>query len=156
MLILPERWTRHVWARDSSGNEVPPGSVAAVAWCVGGAVIDANAVHFGERGSLEIPVDPNTRRATQVRAPKRVVAALEAVGIGLEETSSHRIKAALKSAPAKRRVIARAHPTLLASELNDLSTIESPHVLLGLAWTMAALHDELAKRGAQQKTRGAL
>ena len=149
LLAAPDRWTRDVWARDRHGKEVDAGSVAAVRWCAGGAVLAANRDLYPNRGALEIPIDPRTGEAAMVTRPKRVVAALDALGIGFMATSRERIEA---SPPAKtlsgrhQPPLAKQHPTLRASDINDLPAVHHPHVALALAWTMAALHDELERR----------
>lgn len=156
LLVAPDRWTRHVWARDWRGREVDAAGVDAVRWCAGGAVISANSELYAGRGEVEIPVDPRTKEATMVRRPRRVVAALEALGLGFMQTSPGRIqKPPVPTAPPLRRHVplAKQHPTLLASDINDLPLIQHPHVVLALAWTLAALHDELERRGAAKPTR---
>lgn len=155
LVAAPERWTREVWARDRDGDEVDAGSRAAVCWCAGGAILAANRDLYAGQGVLQIPVDPETGEATLVRGPKRVVVALEALGAGFLQTSPERIQASPPSTlPGRRHVsLAEQHPTLLASEINDLPLIKHPHVALALAWTMAALHDELERRGAATPTK---
>lgn len=154
LVAAPERWTREVWARNRAGNEVEAGSRGAVCWCAGGAILAANHDLFAARGALQIPVDPESGEATLVRGPKRVVVALEALGVGFMQTSPERIRASPPSAlPGRRHVpLAEQHPTLLASDINDLPLIKHPHVALALAWTMAALHDEIERRAAATPT----
>jgi hypothetical protein len=155
LLVAPDRWTRHVWARDRRGREVDAASVEAVRWCAGGAVISANGELYGGRGDVEIPVDPRTREAIMVRSPRRVVAALEALGIGFMQTSPGRIQTSAppKDARATRGKQRKQHPTLLATDINDLPLITHPHVVLALAWTMAALHDEIERRAPRRESK---
>jgi hypothetical protein len=156
LLAARDRWTRLVWARDLQSHEVDAAGGEAVRWCAGGAVIFANSELYAGRGDVEIPVDPRTRQATMVRRPRRVVAALEALGIGFIETSRERIKKSpVPAAPPGRRHVplSKQHPTLRASDINDLPLIKHRHVVLALAWTLAAIRDELEQRGQAKPTR---
>jgi hypothetical protein len=157
LLAAPERWTQEVWARDRAGNEVPAGSITAVSWCVGGAILCANVALYPARGAIDIPLDLATSEAAQVRGPKRVVAALQAVGEGLLHTSHERIKASPPppAARGERTSLAKQHPTLRASDINDLPLIAHPHVVLGVAHAMVQLHDEIQARSeARRLARG--
>jgi hypothetical protein len=156
LIAAPERWTREVWARDRAGNEVAAASRAAVCWCAGGAILAANHDLYGGRGALDIPIDSATGEAAMVRGPKRLVVALQALAIGFMHTSRERIQKSPAPAgpPGRRHVsLAKQHPTLRATDINDLPLIKHPHVLLALAWTLAALHDELERRGPAKPTR---
>jgi hypothetical protein len=156
LIAAPERWTREVWARDRAGNEVEAASRAAVCWCAGGAILAANHDLYAAGGALDIPINSATGEARMVRGPKRVGVALEALGIGFMQTSPERIEKS--PAPAVPRgcrhvSLAKQHPTLRASDINDLPLIKHPHVVFALAWTLAALHDELERRGPAKPTR---
>jgi hypothetical protein len=156
LVAAPDRWTREMWARDRAGDEVEAASRAAVCWCAGGAILAANHDLYAARGALDIPIDSATGEAAMVRGPKRVVVALDALGIGFMHTSRERIQKspAPGGPPGRRHVsLAKQHPTLRASDINDLPPIKHPHVVLALAWTLAALHDELERRGPAKPTR---
>ncbi|HEX4680491.1 MAG TPA: hypothetical protein VH210_14930 [Gaiellaceae bacterium] len=156
LIAAPERWTREVWSRDSAGNEVDAASLAAVCWCAGGAILAANHDLYPARGALHIPIDPATGEAVMVRGPKRVVLALEALGIGFTHSSPERIQKspAPAATPGRRQVpLAKQHPTLRASDINDLALIKHPHVVLALASTLAALHDEIERRAPAKPAR---
>jgi hypothetical protein len=153
ILAAPDRWTRNVWARDRGGNEVNAASRAAKCWCAGGAILAANGDLYAGRGRVDIPVDPLTNQATLVRGPRRVAVALEALGVGFMTTSSKLVEASRPPADVlaeAKTELDQQHPTLLATDINDLRLIKHPHVALALAWTMAALHEELELRKLRQ------
>jgi hypothetical protein len=152
LLIAPDRWTRHVWARDRAGNEVNAASRAARRWCAGGAVLAANGDLYAGRGDVAIPVDPHTKQAALIRSPRRVAVALEVLGVGFTQTSRNLIEASPPPAGASGETKAKLdqqHPTLLATDINDLPLIKYPHVVLAFGWTMAALRDEVERRAAR-------
>lgn len=53
IIALPEHWTKHASARDSSGRTCAPSSPAAYSFCMGGAVDRARAL-------LGSPQDPDS------------------------------------------------------------------------------------------------
>jgi hypothetical protein len=146
LISVPSRWTREVWARDEYGGEVPAANRGAVSWCIGGAVIRAQSELFSGKGTVEIRVSQGTDDAVAVRGPKRVVVALELLGRYLLEANQERIDVNAAAATPGAPRLADQHPTLVASDINDLIQIEHPHVLLGVASAMVALSDELATR----------
>ena len=149
-LVTPSSWTKGVWARDALGAEVEVDHATAFSWCAGGAVLCAQAELYG--GNIEIPVDPASGEATHVLGPKRLVAALELLGFFLYGMNRSRVSLD-EAAPARRpKPLREQHPTLIASDINDLRQIAHPHVLLGLVAVLVAIHDELAARRRRRGT----
>ena len=148
LIAAPERWTREVWARNSSGDEVEADDPSAVSWCVGGAVLHAQVQQYGTSDAVRIVVDPMTAQAVAVIRPKRVIVALELLGAFLLLVNRKLIDVEPAAAKQSRKVkpLPMQHPTLLASDINDLPQIEHPHVLLGSAAAIVAIHQELAHR----------
>lgn len=82
LIAEPRRWTKGAWARDASGEQVVMvEDEAAVAWCIGGAVIRAQAQLYGGVGV--VGVDPESGEPTRVLRPRRLVVALELLGFFL-------------------------------------------------------------------------
>lgn len=149
-LLTPTDWTRGVWARDAEGREVAPDDVTASSWCVGGAVLRAQTHLYA--GLVEISVDINGD-VRRVLGPKRLVVALELLGFFLYAVNRNRVSLD-EVVPARRpKSLGEQHPTLLASDINDLRQIAHPHMLLGLVAALVAIHDEIAARRRDRGTR---
>lgn len=149
LLLTRYDWTKGAWARDSAGRKVAADDDAAVSWCAGGAVLRTEAeLHDSV---VEIPVDPESDEATEVLGPKRVVVALELLGLFLLAVNRNRVSLEEVAPARKPKPLREQHPTLLASDINDLRQIAHPHVLLGLIAALVAIHDELAERGKRLK-----
>lgn len=152
LLAEPSEWTRERWSVDANGREVPFDSLNGVRWCAGGAILRAHRALSGYAVPIEIPIDPRTNEADRVAQPKRAVVALELLGQVLLEQNRKRIASSGRKGRATLRKLRKQHPTLLASDINDLRQIAHPHVLLGLVAALVAIHDELAARRCDRGT----
>lgn len=150
-LVTPSSWTKRVWARDALGAEVGVDHATAFSWCAGGAVLCAQAELYG--GNIEIPVDPASGEATHVLGLKRLVVALELLGFFLFAANRRRVSLDDTAPARKPKPLREQHPTLIASDINDLPQITHPHVLLGIAAALVAIHDELAARRRKRGTK---
>ena len=150
LVAARERWTRGVWARDGSRQEVNAWSEVAVAWCVGGAVLCAAADLTGR--APDIPADA-TGEAIAVVAPNSAVIALRILARELVAANSRLVD--LDARPKTKRVqvsrLRDQHPTLLASDVNDLTQITHARVLLGLARALVVVDDELVRRRRNER-----
>lgn len=145
LIADPARWTKGAWARDASGEQlVRVEDEAAVAWCIGGAVIRAQAQLYG--GAGVVGVDPESGEPTRVLRPRRLVVALELLGFFLYAMNRKRFS--LDDVPPgwEAKPMGEQDMTFLASDINDLPQITHAHVLLGAVVALVAIDEELAAR----------
>lgn len=155
LIADPASWTKGAWARDASGEQVVRvEDEAAIAWCVGGAVIRAQTQAYGGVGV--VGVDPASAEPTRVLRPRRLVVALELLGFFLYALNRKRFSPDAIPPSREGKPMGEQDMTFLASDINDLPQITHAHVLLGTVVAIVAIDEELAarrRRGASPASR---
>lgn len=157
LLATPDRWTRDAWARDREGDPVRVTARAAVAWCLTGAVLRAEAELFGTKVQHG-PATAEWGLPSRVVGPKRLENALTMLGWWLalvfrrvhSDQLAAEQRAAAKTAKAKSSATHELLiDTRLVSVLNDQPTIEHEHILFALELAADEIRRELRERRAK-------
>jgi hypothetical protein len=154
LLAEPDRWTRDAWARDRKGKPVGVAAKAAVAWCLTGAVLRAEAELFGTKVQHG-PATAEWGLPSRVRGPKRLENALIMVGFWMgivfrrihQDQLAAEARAAAKTAKAKSSATHElVLDTRLVSVLNDQPTVQYEHIVLALELAIDNVRGELRER----------
>jgi hypothetical protein len=155
LILEPKHWTKEAWARNRKGGPVPVDHKQAFSWCVSGAVVRAQSDLYGAIELLKVAKEEEeSEEIVAFVGPKRVAVALELIGRCLVMANWNLIDREPGSKKAGQKTKGSApHWTVLASIVNDMPRIEHPHVLLGLAVAIDAVHEELYARSRRSSGR---